>query len=592
MSGVEQSLAAPLFPPTLRRRAWRTHSLWLAVPGLAFLTFFFLYPVIRLLLLSVQDGETGALSFAFYERVFTRTIYVRVLANTFMIAGETTLFCLLLGYPVAYWLSRMPARRQRPLLLLVLLPFWTSALVKSFAWIVLLARTGVVAHLLMDVTHASEPVELLYGRGAVLMGMVHALLPLTVMTMLPVMMEIDRRLLHAAQTLGAPRAQTFWRVFFHLSMPGVAAAGLLVFIASLGFFVTPGLLGGPRDAMIAPLIITQIQTMLNWGFASALAAMLIAVALVTCALYNWVFGLSTVSGTPARTSERRGMLGQAGLVVLTAIGNLAGALSEWLARLLRGYQFNWLVPVVACLVIAFMILPILVILPMGFTSSRFLEFPPPGYGLHWMETYLGSPVWIGATIRSFGVAFVTGLATTTIAGLAALGVALNRGRWGGVIFGLFLAPMIVPAIVTAIALFHLFAQLSLVATDAGLVIGHTVMAIPVVFVTTLAILKQYDWRLDQAAATLGATRMRALRKVTIPVIKGGLTAVFLFAFLWSFEELTVAIFVGGGLKTTLPKAMWDDMLLQVNPTVAAASIVVLLVVTGLFAAAQRLRRSD
>jgi len=585
------SFSGALFPPTARRTRLG-NPLWLAIPGLLFLAVFFVYPVLRLLLLSVQDGDTGAFSLAAYARLISRSIYVRVLENTFEIAGQTTLCCLLLGYPVAYWLARMSARRRQSLLLLVLLPFWTSALVKAFAWIVLLARTGLVAKLLMQATGAEQPVELLYGRGSVLMGMVHTLLPLAVMTMLPVMTQIDQQCLRAAQTLGAPRAQAFWRVFFQLSMPGVAAAGLLVFIASLGFFITPALLGGPQDSMIAPLIITQIQTMLNWGFAGALAAMLIATALTTCAIYNWVFGLSTVSGAAARDAEARGWLATIGMRLLTGIANVSGLVSEGLARLLGGYRFNWLMPIIAWLVVGFMILPILVIFPMGFTSSSFLEFPPPGYGLRWMATYFQSEVWVTATLRSFAVAFMTGLLTTCIAGLGALGVARSQGRWGSVIFGLFLAPMIVPSIVSAVALFYLFAQLSLVATDAGLVIGHTVMAIPVVFVTVLAVLKGYDWRLDQAAATLGASRPSVLRKVTIPLIKGGLLAAFLFAFIWSFEELTVAIFIGGGLKTTLPKAMWDDMLLQVNPTVAAVSAVVLLIVASLFAVAQRLRQAE
>jgi putative spermidine/putrescine transport system permease protein len=591
MSDARLSLAGRLGSPVVGR-VRLTNPLWLAAPGLVFLAIFFVYPVVRLLLLSLQDPDTGGFSVIAYARLFSRSIYVRVLENTFLIAGQTTLLCLLLGYPVAYWLTCLPPRRRQSLLLLVLLPFWTSALVKAFAWIVLLARTGVVARLLMDVTGADQPVELLYGRGSVLMGMVHTLLPLAIMTMLPVMTQIDQQCLRAAQTLGAPRTQAFWRVFFQLSVPGVAAAGLLVFISSLGFFITPALLGGPRDSMIAPLIITQIQTMLNWGFAGALAALLICTALVTCAVYNWIFGLSTIAGSTAREAGGRSLLASGGMKLLVGIANVTSAVSEFLAQRLGGYRFNWIVPAAAWLIIGFMILPILVIVPMGFTSSSFLEFPPPGYGLRWMATYFESEVWVTATLRSFGVAFVTGLVTTIIAGLAALGVARSQGRWGGLIFGLFMAPMIVPNIVSGLALFYLFAQLSLVATDTGLVIGHTVTAIPVVFVTVLAILKGYDWRLDQAAATLGATRARALREVTIPLIKGGLAAAFLFAFIWSFEELTVAIFVGGGLKTTLPKAMWDDMLLQVNPTVAAVSVVVLVIVASLFAVAQRLRRIE
>ena len=183
----------------------------------------------------------------------------------------------------------------------------------------------------------------------------------------------------------------------------------------------------------------------------------------------------------------------------------------------------------------------------------------------------------------------TGCVTLAIAALAAFAIARSNSRAAGAAFLLFMTPMIVPSIVIAVGLFYLFAQLSLVATDLGIVIGHTVTSIPIAFVILLATLKNYDWRLEQAAATLGANRWRTFDRVTIPLVKGGLAAAFIFAFLHSFEELTVAIFIGGGLKTTLPKQMWDDILLQVNPTLAAASVVVLVVVTSLFLVAEYLR---
>jgi putative spermidine/putrescine transport system permease protein len=229
------------------------------------------------------------------------------------------------------------------------------------------------------------------------------------------------------------------------------------------------------------------------------------------------------------------------------------------------------------------------VLPMAFTSSRFLEFPPPGFSLHWMQVYFGSSLWMTATERSFGVAAVTAPLTVLIAGAAALAVARSGPRWGRTVFALFLGPIIVPAIVIAVAQFYLFARMSLVATTLGLVIGHTVIALPISFVVMVAVLKGHDWRLDQAAATLGANRWRVLWHVTIPLIKGGCLAALLFAFITSFEELTVAIFISGGLKTTLPKQMWDDVLMAVNPTLAAASVIVLAVVFGLFLVAERLR---
>jgi putative spermidine/putrescine transport system permease protein len=168
-------------------------------------------------------------------------------------------------------------------------------------------------------------------------------------------------------------------------------------------------------------------------------------------------------------------------------------------------------------------------------------------------------------------------------------MARSTSRWAGVVFLLFLAPLVVPSVVMAVGLFYLFAQIGLVATDFGIVLGHTITGIPLAFVILIAQLRQYDWRLNQAAGTMGAGRALTMRRIMAPLIKGGVIAAFIFAFLNSFEELTVALFIGGGLKVTLPRQMWDDITLQVTPTLAAASLIVLLVVTALFILGERLR---
>jgi putative spermidine/putrescine transport system permease protein len=180
--------------------------------------------------------------------------------------------------------------------------------------------------------------------------------------------------------------------------------------------------------------------------------------------------------------------------------------------------------------------------------------------------------------------------------MAALGVARTRSRFGSAVFLLCLSPMMIPSIVIAIALFYLFARISLVATDTGIIIGHTVIAMPVVFMVMLATFKGYDWKLDAAASTLGAGRLRTFWRVTVPLVASGLAVGFVTGFLQSFEELTVALFIGGGIKTTLPKQMWDGILLQVSPVIAAASVLVLIVVIAMFAIiefaqARRLRSS-
>jgi len=513
-----------------------------------------------------------------------------VLGITFRIAGWTALWSLLVGYPLAYWLSRLPDMFRGRMLLFVMVPFWTSYLVKTFAWMLILGRTGVINSLLTGTGVVDQPLSLINNQFGVMVGMVHAMVPLAVMTMLPVMAGIDRRLIDAAQTLGAPPVRAFWLVYFKLSLPGVAAAGLLVFISSLGFFIVPAFLGGRQETMLAQLIITQVQELLNWSFAGALSAMMLAAALISCVVYDRLFGLSTIAGGSAQVST--GRIRDLGLAILSAVAAVVSRLAD-VTRLLLGKRVSaMLLPAFCWLIIAFLVLPTLLVIPLAFTSSQFLQFPPPGYGLSWFETYFSSPLWIQATIRSFMVAFVTALAATAIGGFAALALANSRTRWGGLIFAFFLAPMIVPRIVIAVGLFYLFARLGLIATDLGLVIGHTVLAIPFTLVTIAAVLKTYDQRLDQAAATLGANRVRTLTGVTIPLVKGGLVAAFLFAFITSFDELTIAIFVSGGIKTTLPKQMWDDMILQLNPTLAAVSVVVLVVVTAMLLLAERFRSSS
>jgi putative spermidine/putrescine transport system permease protein len=187
--------------------------------------------------------------------------------------------------------------------------------------------------------------------------------------------------------------------------------------------------------------------------------------------------------------------------------------------------------------------------------------------------FLFSPVWQAALFRSLGVATVTAIVSVCLGFGAALALTRLSPRMAKATFSFLIAPLIVPRIVTAVGLFYLYARIGLAGTNAGLVVGHIVLAIPYVVVTLAAALKRYDWRLDDAARVLGASSFGRVRTVMLPLLKPALMASFMFAFLFSFDELTIAIFVSGGLKTTLPKQMWDDMLLAANPTLAAVSFV-------------------
>ncbi|GBD15346.1 Spermidine/putrescine transport system permease protein PotB [bacterium HR26] len=266
----------------------------LLLPALLLLLVLFVYPILRLLVTSVYDQ--GSFSLEHYQRIVQVDLYLRVMRTTFTIALQVTAICLLLGYPLAYFLSTLQARTARLLLILVLIPFWTSILVRTYAWMVLLQRQGVINRWLIELGLIDEPLRMMYNRIGVLVGMVHVLLPFMVLPTFAVMRGIDRDLIRAAQNLGATPLQAFLRIFFPLSLPGVAAGSLLVFILALGFFITPALMGGRTDIMIAQLMEDQIRTQLNFPFAAALGTVLLAVTLVIFVIYNRLLGLDKIFG--------------------------------------------------------------------------------------------------------------------------------------------------------------------------------------------------------------------------------------------------------------------------------------------------------
>jgi putative spermidine/putrescine transport system permease protein len=587
-----------------RHRRPRWADAWPLYPVLVFLLLFFALPVGELLWTSFFN-VSGEFSLENYARLITTPVYLRVIGISFKIAAWTTLFTLIAAYPVAYLIATVSEARRYRLLLLVLLPFWTSFLVKTLAWMILLGRNGAVNELLVALGITKVPLELIYNFFGVMVGMIHGMLPLAVLTMVPVMLDIDQNLIRAAHTMGAAGGQSFWRIYFPLSLPGVAAAGLLVFITSLGFFVVPALLGGARETMISQVIISTLLELMNWRFAGALALVLLVVTVFVFYLCDRLLGAATFTGEGGSGSEgnvRRGglvsRLGTAiGMRIIATFGGASDAMGAALKKVFGGSQSRAgrsipraLLIIVASLLVAFMLVPTLFVIPVSFTAGSFMSLPPQGLSFRWYHVYLDSPTWWNATMRSLSIATATGLLATILGTGAAFVLARQRVSGRVAIMGLVLAPLILPRIITAVALFYLFARLGLVGTELGLVLGHTTLAVPSVMVAVLAVMRGYDVRQDQAAWSLGANRWKAFYYITLPQIRPGLLAAFLFAFVTSFDDLTVALFVSGGSSATLPKQMWNDLLLQVNPTLAAVSTVVLAIATILILLAESLRR--
>jgi len=274
------------------RRGEAITAALLFAPCVAFLVALFILPVIYVLTLSVTDP---APSLQHFVRIFTVPIYLKILWNTFFTSLLVTLACLALGYPLAYVIARRNDALALVLLGIVAMSFWTSFLVRTYAWLVILGNRGPVVAF-YEAVGLGTPPQLLFTSFSSALGMTHILLPYMVLALYSVMSKVDPNHLRAAASLGARPFAAFRLVYLPLSLPGVVNGSILVFTICLGFYVTPILLGTPRDMMISQLINQQIEELLNWGFAAALATVLLIATVIVLSIYNRFVGLDRLWG--------------------------------------------------------------------------------------------------------------------------------------------------------------------------------------------------------------------------------------------------------------------------------------------------------
>jgi putative spermidine/putrescine transport system permease protein len=253
----------------------------LILPGFLLLAVLFAWPVAQLVATSFSD-KLGA--FVHYERIFTQPIYVNVITRTLFLSAVTAILCAVLGYPLAYQLTRSGPVGKALILLCILIPFWTNLLVRSYGWIILLNPQGIINEALRNAGLIDGSVQLVYNTTGVLIGMTQIMLPYMVLPLAAVMSRIDPAIMNAGRSLGASPVAAFLRIYLPLTLPGVLAGSLLVFMISLGFFVIPAVLGGPRNLLVAQLIEFNINQTLNWPFAAALSTVL----LVTTIFLYWI----------------------------------------------------------------------------------------------------------------------------------------------------------------------------------------------------------------------------------------------------------------------------------------------------------------
>jgi len=262
----------------------------LTLPSLITIMIVVFIPVFWLSSLSFFD-RVGDLSWANYDRIFQSQLYIKTFIVTLKISFITLFFCILLGYPLCYWLSQLPDRIAGILMVFVLLPFWTSILVRTYAWLVILQRNGIINDTLISIGWIDEPLQLAHNLTGTVIGMVHILLPFFILPLFASMRSIDTNFIRAAISLGSTPRGAFWRIFFMMSLPGFFAGTVLVFVLALGTYVTPVLLGGGKIQMLAQRIDSTIMLYSNWGAASALGVVLLILAFATIWIFNRAFGI-------------------------------------------------------------------------------------------------------------------------------------------------------------------------------------------------------------------------------------------------------------------------------------------------------------
>ncbi|MCV3769029.1 ABC transporter permease [Rhizobium sp. TRM95796] len=275
-----------------RGPARRGNALAYVAPALILIVLFFVTPVTGLMLRSLTEPQFGLQNYA--ELIGSGT-YVRIFANTFLVAGVVTLLSVVIGYPVAWALAVMPERWSRLVFAIIILSMWTNLLARTYAWMVLLQRTGVINKTLKALGLIDQPLALVNNLVGVTIGMTYIMLPFVILPLVGVIRSIDPAILRASALCGANSWQCFTRILLPLSLPGIAAGALMVFVMALGYYVTPALLGGTANMMLAEMVAQFVQSLVNWGMGGAAAFVLLVVTLILYSVQLRFFGAGRMS---------------------------------------------------------------------------------------------------------------------------------------------------------------------------------------------------------------------------------------------------------------------------------------------------------
>ena len=501
--------------PQARRRSHarsrRPNALaWLIAPAALLFLVVFVLPFCTMALLSVLTGnpvQRPNVTFTArnYDRILEDSLYAEALLSTLKIGLTTTLAALLIGYPLAHWLARIRSRTgYGVLLILVIAPMLTGIVVRTFAWMAILSDTGVINAILIGLGLIRTPIKLMYNEFGTTVALVHIYVPFMVLTLAGVIGRIDVRLEEAARSLGAGALRTF---------PGGDAAAK-----------PPRHRGGVAARLRAGDL--RLRYALSGGWRRGADAPDVDLPADRRDLQFGLRGGARDDAAGRLHPDRRGVQPRAGTARPAGGVRLSPAITVGRAAY---FTLNGAI-------LFFLIAPIAVIAIFAVNPTPFIQFPPVGISGRWFVKFWNSEAFINSLVLSLEVAVVVVVLSMAIGGAAAIGLSRGRLPGAGALTSLFLTPLMLPAILTGLALFQLLLTFGIGRPVWALVLGHTVVAVPYVIRTTLAVLADFDGRIEEAAAVLGAAPARVFAEVTLPLIRPGVFAGGVFAFITSFDQ--------------------------------------------------------
>ena len=540
-------------------------------PTLLVMTAAIALPIIMLVIYSfwTQDYVTLDKTFtlANYKTFFEKGIYGDLLWRSVKMSATVTFFTIMLAYPVAYFLAFRVKKNIMTWLILINLPFWTSYLLRVLAWKIMLGNSGVVNSTLLELGFIQGPLEfLLYSRFAVTLTLVHAWAAFAILPIYLSLSKIDRSLLEASADLGESPIRTFLRVTLPLSMPGVIAAAVIEFIPTVGDYITPMMVGGPKGIMFGQIIAAQFGEANNMPLGAALTIIMMITVTTLALTFVWLAQRGTV--------KRREM---------ETVVPLAGSSGTEERRF--GLLFFYVVLYLMFLYIPSMMLPIF-----SFNDSIQMVLPLKGFTLDWYAGIASAPGLLTALGNSFKVALPVAIISTSLATIAAKTMTRYRLPGRSLAMSFILLPMVMPGIILAVGLLVVALAAGVPLSLWTIGVAHVVATLPFSMLVVMARLEGFSKSLEESALDLGENGWMTFWRITFPLILPAIGAALLLSFTASFDEFLFALFLGGN-HVTLPVFMFTQTRFpQTLPTVLALGSCIFLGSAVLLGTAEWLRR--